>query len=638
MQPKNSHDDHPVLWFDSEQLIKLKKNIKNHEWMQNITQEVIDHAGFILNHDINVVGLASNKNHSLAHNAKILAFAYVLTNKTEYAIKAKEILLNYAQAFFKNQYPLNGTLPIAGRITISAAEEALWAYHMMCAYDWIYNSDLLSAEEHDLIKNMFLIEYKTYTRELDSAQYKDNHTTAENLAKTTYGILMQDQDIISQASTGKMGFIDHIDSVMNSEGRVESFGIGYHFAFLLHLDYAAEIHNRAGYGDLFRYNNNKFKKGIDFIINSTYLDGLKIPQIQTSNSDWDWTPAFQSLFESGYSRYKDEDYLVPILDNLDFLHESGQEHNLKAYLSKWGENNIKRGTYTQMGGPHYIEALIMGEKKIPTEQPTINLSSIHFPESKYIYLREGGLENGIGVFITYNNKAVHSDLGSFQFFALGQELGRESGMAQDYSSKDFGAWYSQRVAHNNVVVDQYSPGMPSSFEAVGPNTKSVGTAKVIEFNPDEARATLQADGSIYPGVNMIRDISIKDNAVYIVDDLSSFNTHIYDWVYRNAGRIINIKGVKLISWNGELGTDYGYKKDYIFNIRRGKTNENFKITWLAQNNIVVDLESKAVPNTEVILADAYWEKSNTIGSIILIRRIINSTSYEVSLKSYKHVE
>jgi len=48
-----------------------------------------------------------------------------------------------------------------------------------------------------------------------------------------------------------MGFKDHLDTAMNSEGRVEPEGVGYHFAFMLPMYYIAEIYDRIGDGNLF---------------------------------------------------------------------------------------------------------------------------------------------------------------------------------------------------------------------------------------------------------------------------------------------------------------------------------------------------------------------------------------------------
>lgn len=94
----------------------------------------------------------------------------------------------------------------------------------MCAYDWTLNSGLYSQAETDLISNMFFVQYKTAKRELDSANYKDNHTISENLSRLTFGIISGDRDIVKESIDGRMGFKDHLDAAMNSEGRVEPEG------------------------------------------------------------------------------------------------------------------------------------------------------------------------------------------------------------------------------------------------------------------------------------------------------------------------------------------------------------------------------------------------------------------------------
>ena len=81
-----------------------------------------------------------------------------------------------------------------------------------------------------------------------------------------------------------------------------------------------------------------FWESIDYIINSTYLDGRMIPQVKTSVRDWSWTPSFQGLFEAAYNRYGDESYLIPILDKLSFLQEADQANNKRAYESWWASN------------------------------------------------------------------------------------------------------------------------------------------------------------------------------------------------------------------------------------------------------------------------------------------------------------
>lgn len=693
--------EHPILWFDENKLSKLRLDIEQYQWMKDIFVVIREEADAIMREEIAIpvdggiinekifpggkkiieknIGeyysesenktyqgetvikgkgqvvlnnfpykqyFDNRKHHSLAHKAKVLAFAYAVTNQEQYAKKAREIIFGYAKNFSENKYPLHNQdggnyapekiSSTAGRLTVSALEDSLWAYHMMCAYDWTFNSGLYSQSEIDLISNMFFVQYKTAKRELDSANYKDNHTASENLSRLAYGIISGNRDIVKESIEGKMGFKDHLDTAMNSEGRVEPEGVGYHFAFMLPMYYIAEIYDRIGDGNLFMYEENKLKRGADFIINSTFIDGLKIPQIQNSHPDWSWTPAFQSLFEIAYNRYKDDSYLIPALNNLSFLSDSQQINNYQNQIGKWGK--VSRGTYTQMGGPHYIEAIMAGAPEIDNRNPGIILPSVHFKESKYVFLRKGDSLNGVGVFLTYDNHGHHSDVGSLQIFTQGREQGVEAGMPISYDSPDYAEWYSQRIAHNCVIVDQKSPGIPSDYQHLGPQLSSFGTAEIIGFS--DASTTLMANGTIYEGVAMERKISLEDDmSIVIQDRILSDKFHIYDWVYRNRGKIESIKGVDLLPWQGELGDDFGYKKEYLFNIRRGVADKKITVTWRNpgfQNDVsFFELSINPDKATDVIIADSYYGIKKEIIPIIILRRADQETLFNVKARYWR---
>jgi len=250
-----------ILWFDENKLSKLRLDIELYQWMKDIFVVIREEADAIMREEIAIpvdggiinekifpggkkiieknVGeyysesenktyqeetvikgkgqvvlnnfpykqyFDNRKHHSLAHKAKVLAFAYAVTNQEQYAKKAREIIFGYAKNFSENKYPLHNQdggnyapekiSSTAGRLTVSALEDSLWAYHMMCAYDWTFHSGLYSQSEIDLISNMFFVQYKTAKRELDSANYKDNHTASENLSRLAYGISSGNRDTI----------------------------------------------------------------------------------------------------------------------------------------------------------------------------------------------------------------------------------------------------------------------------------------------------------------------------------------------------------------------------------------------------------------------------------------------------------
>jgi hypothetical protein len=696
----------PVLWFDRERLGLLRRDICRYEWMKGLYQGIEREAANALLEDLVipeyggvlrpelfpggelVVELSPTEFYSsaekkiykgttevrsqgnvvlhnfpfrqyfdyvqhgvLSNNTKLMAFVYVVANNQKYAEKVKQILLGYALRFEQDKYPMhsfNGdryepdhTPSYSGRLMVNSSEDVIWYYDMMLAYDWTNADGLYSNGEQELILKMFQTMFETTMRRLGEPAHPDNHTAVLNFGRMVFGILTDNQTLIEQSSDGELGIKAQLDRAMNEEGLTESWGIGYHFAFMHHIIYTSELHNRAGYGDLFSYADRKIKKGVDALIKFTYIDGRRIPNIQTAAPEWNWTPSFNTVFEPAYARYEDPLYLPSIWDELKFL----PQNEYSAHREKWGDG-VVRGTYTSRGdGRTYVEGLIMGKPDATLSGSAPVLSSVHFPKSKYVYLRQGNVQDGVGVFLTYQNEQVgHSDLMGFQFYAFGQELGLESGMSQSYTAEEYGAWHAQRVAHNTVVVDQSSPGIPPHYTKYG-DISSIGKADLLEFssNPESPYTVLSADGTLYSSVDMTRSVRLLDGNIHVLDQLRSSEEHIYDWSYRNSGEVKSVAGVKLFPWEGELGQDFGYEEDYIFDITRGFTNSAVTITWLSPSDpytnekAEVKLHIAAHPDTEIILGRARLDWKTGSGPILLIRRNTANTNYEVVIKPQKHL-
>jgi len=152
----------------------------------------------------------------LAQDAQDLALAWTLSGKQEYAAKASEILLGYAQRYEK--YALHNTRGTvsnsAGRVLSQTLEESIWLIPVACAYDMIYPT--LDETQRQQIETGLLRPAVEVIRRNNA--HLSNWQSWHNAGVTAAALALRDQAMLEDAVNGPSGFQFQMANSVQDDG------------------------------------------------------------------------------------------------------------------------------------------------------------------------------------------------------------------------------------------------------------------------------------------------------------------------------------------------------------------------------------------------------------------------------------
>jgi hypothetical protein len=446
------------------------------------------------------------------------AWAYAISEDKRFAEYAAKVLLGYAQRY--EQYPyhsasLDAKSRSGGHLFEQTLNEAAdMANEIGPAYDLIHDSGVLSAADHQAIRDGLLL---PILRNIDKNQTgKNNWQTWHDAALIWGGALVRDPAWVRKAIADREnGFLYQMGVSVSKEGMWYENSWGYHFYTLQALVNIAETARRLG---LDLWSNERLKKMFTLPVYYTMADGM-LPRFGDDVSSS--ARRVGRLFEPAYHAYQDPQILALLGDRVNF------------------------------------ESLLLGRTAQATAQPPV-LESMVFEDAGHAILRGKG-EAGLTAALTfgpYGGFHGHLDKLSFVFFGFGKELGVDPGRArsQAYRLPIHTHWYKATLSHNTVLVDRQSQ-RPAAGKLL--QFESKGDCTVAAASCDEA----------YPGVTHTRWLVMTGTYLLIVDKLQAQKDHRFEWLYHNRGQKVACDAARdSVSLAGEIPGG-----EYIRDARRGAT-------------------------------------------------------------------
>ena len=450
----------------------------------------------------------------LAQAAQDLALAWTLTNKPEYAAKAREVLLGYAQRY--QHYALHdrngGQARSAGRVLSQTLEEAIWLIPVACAYDMLH--PFLDEAARQKIEDDLLRPAVEVIRRNNA--HLSNWQSWHNAGVAAAALALRDQTLLEAAINGPSGFQFQMLNSVQDDGCWYEGAWGYHFYALSAHVHLAEMVARAG-TDLFQ--NPRLRSMFDAPLRMMMPNG-RLPAFNDSHESG---AVGSVLFESAFTHWSDPNYA-------------------------WARANSSRRDW---------RSLLYGVAELPTPNAP-SLQSCNFTSTGIAVLRAGNSTEGPYLALDYGPHGGghgHPDKLGFVFYGLGRTLALDPGCVA-YGLKVHRNWYKQTVAHNTIVVEG------------GSQDESTGQCLYFAAAPAVSAVQATADQA-YAGVKMARTALLTDKYLLLLDELASDGPQTYDWVYHNYGRLAVDAGVTLTEQSGPLDEDAGYQ--YLTDVRRGKT-------------------------------------------------------------------
>jgi hypothetical protein len=510
------------------------------------------------------------------------AWAYAISGRKEFAEYAAKVLLGYADRY--RTYPYHSASletdsswgkKAGGHLYEQTLTEAsALATSIGPAYDLIYDSGVLSAEDHQKIAEGLLL---PMLENIDRNKAgKSNWQTWHNAAMMWGGALIGDPAWIRKAiADEENGFYRQMDISVSREGMWYENSWGYHFYTLRALVIMAETARRL---EIDLWSDERLKKMFTLPIEYTMADGM-LPRFGDDvNSS---VKSVRSLFELAYHAYRDQRMLAmlptePSFDNLLLGRPAGATASLPVLESKVFED--AGHAILRMGGPAGLTAAV--------------------------------------TFGPYGGFHGHFDKLSFVFYGYGKELGVDPGRArsQAYRLPIHSNWYKATIGHNAVLVGGRS------------QAPAAGRLTLFERGDGYVAASAGCDAA-YPGVVHNRLLVMTDTYLLVLDRLHADQDRQFDWLYHDrAARAVCDTTVE----DTDRKADYP-GGEYIQNTRQGAMDGMIHVAF-EDVAVTTHLTLAAHQGTTVAIGDGVGGSVTDCVPMVMIGRSGRDVSYTAVLE------
>jgi len=481
------------------------------------------------------------------------AWAYAISEEERFAEYAAQVLLGYAERY--KDYPYHTASlettsswgqKAGGHIFEQTLTEAsCLATRIGPAYDLIHDSGVLSAAEHNKIRQGLLL---PMLNSIDKNKAgKSNWQTWHNAAMLWGGALIHEPEWVEKAIGAEgNGFYHQMDISVSKEGMWYENSWGYHFYTLSALVNMAETARHLGI-DLWA--DERLRRMFTLPIYYTMANGM-LPRFGDDvNSS---VKRVGRLLEPAYHAYHDPQILSLLGNRRDF------------------------------------EAIRLGRSVQSKAEPP-DLQSMVFEDAGHAIMRThapAGLTAAM-TFSPYGGFHGHYDKLSFVFFGFVKELGVDPGRArsQAYRLPIHSNWYKATISHNTVLVDS------------GSQKPATGKLRLFECKSNYTVVAASCDGA-YPGVEHTRWLVMTGTYLLVFDALQSEVEHRFDWTYHNRGD----KVVCNVAENNVSLADKYPGGEYIQNCRQGTTAEMISVRF-DNSDITTYLTIAAQEDTTVTIGE-----------------------------------
>lgn len=463
---------------------------------------------------------------ALANGARDLGLAYILTGKREYARRAADILLGYAQRYEK--YPLHnvrGEPKGGGHVGPQTLDEATWLIPIVQAFDAV--QDTLSEDERRQIVDHLLMPAARTTWSPSMSVH--NISCWRNSAYGLVGLALDNEEMVEAAYAGRVGFLTQLRQGVIPPGFWYEGSWGYHFYTMHALLPFVEAGLRAGLDVLLDEYRAMYEAPLEFVAPDMRL------------------PAFN---DSGYSGLNSMLYAI-------------------AYRH-WREPRFAWAA--SLRPPTGWQALIWGAREIGAGNASF--VSRLYPEAGYAVFRTQGWGERAGAVIPPNYLALdfgphggghgHPDKLNFAWWAYGRLMAPDAGSIA-YGNPMHGGYYKQTLAHNTVIIDGKSQ-RPCTGKCLF--YAADGDMGIVGASADEA----------YPGVELRRIVAVSGQRVIDITIARADRQRRMEWVYHNLGELVGD-----IDWEPMEAAPEGQGYSWCKNWRRWRPDGPFTVRWEAEN-------------------------------------------------------
>lgn len=478
-----------------------------------------------------------------------LALAGALEQNSAYTRKAAEILRKYADA-----YPGRHTKPTEGGIFYQSLDESMFMIPLAQTYDLLYDSGVLSpGDKAHIEKDLF---------------WESAAGLVACGSKTNWGSWHLSAVGVIGLATRHQGYIDHGVREFQRQMREELGDDGlwpesvhtYHFFPLQAFVAFAEAATNSG-TDLWTWEARP-GKGLRAMftapLNYMYPD-MRLPAI---NDGWfnSWLPL--DIYEAAASRLGDPEIV-------------------------WAARKRRNGSGSSAGTA--IENLIwslVARRNGEREVTTPSLAPTNFPVLGICTLRSG---NGSGT-DTMMTLDYGRHLGHGQADQMGITL--HSGgrlLAADYGTPSYGSpilpFYKGTSSHNTVMVDGADQRPARHHELL-----AFEDGAQVDFASARTREA-------YPGVDWRRTVLLTRDYALVLDDLTSSESHRYDFLFHCEGTDLSFTGVNDSSTSAVV-TDRFFQQARTYRADKGE----YEALWSEKGKPLLTLVSACEPGTELVAA------------------------------------
>jgi len=482
--------DHPNLFFDNSDLSTLRDKISEEPckfWWQTIKNDA-DHALEIdfLNSSMTQAGRA--------HYAHYLAFAYLLTDHSEYAEKCTELLLTAQPEKVAPDL----------RIDYLHTTDTLNRYVM--SYDWTIDSELVSASQRETIEaNIsavadYLYQYLKIPLE-DWRSAKGNERIRADAALGLAALALADQSDNTIVADEWLEFT--LDDLFGSEGHI-----------------ARTITSDGAFIEGPSYGDYSFEELLPFAHAYQRLDSIDLLADTRIQNYFDWQ--VKTRMPDGSAPTFDTGWRFPL--NLQMV-VAGDYENSETYMWDWerSRNAVSSSTYTYP----LTQYIIYYDSSIKAREPAWPPTQ-YFPEGGMAVFQSDWSGNATYLLLLAEhtpNISTHEqpDQSSFILYAKNTYLAIDPGDGRHYEDGETQNWIRSAQAHNLILVDGEGPGIINDYKKVKDPAylRDYFTTKDIDYAEVEVS---------YASINLSRKVLFPQHEYFIVaDDIKSDSTHQYDF-------------------------------------------------------------------------------------------------------------
>jgi len=476
-----------------------------------------------------------------------LGMAYLLTGEEKYARKAMELFRLYAEQYAEQPWGRPFELPwLAGVPTLGASRcsststyGSNWYFKGFCRLlSMTADSPAWSKDDRETVYKGFVLPYATELMKFRGGI--SNMTDITNHNVLLLGLVFDDAHLVRWATLRDVGLLERLRDIdedgFSSEGRP----INYHLAAM--TEYLPSLVYLENSGLKIDYPRQRLLAALRMPYLRAALTG-RIP----STGDCGRGQAIGAMAHA--------DQLIRLFPQQRWLLEVGTAGTLQAKLLRWKSGANPEPT---------------AWRKLLDTQPRL------FPEAGLAILRSGDTpESQIMVTLDYGRNVFHAALDRQQItlLAFGRVFSHGPGSLYNVGSggmtrgqdKRLDAFCSHGSLGQNVVLVDQQDQLPA-----------VGRLLAWSPKPERQVAASRVDG-IQPNVSHTRAVVLAEGVVVIFDRMESGESHVYDFVYHNLGKLSPGPGWTAAAAARPLGTTAGYET--IVDLKRLSGAGPIRLAW-----------------------------------------------------------